>query len=194
MAVSRSADAAWRGQGRSRRWPGGLFAALLAGAAPSAPHAASHAPGSDQGYWLSFGKPARLCPRDRELTPAKIVGEAWNILASGVVLCRDDGQNYTLSVEYLNVRVDPTGGGTLRPDTARFDWLGLALYRPDPQGATEWLFDAAHPLRGELSRDSAGRIVFGRITFRVPKDRAEQATNMLFYLTFGTRLVAINVL
>ncbi|KMO40878.1 hypothetical protein VQ02_06790 [Methylobacterium variabile] len=190
MAVSRFAEVPARPCGRR----GCAVAALLLAIGMRVLTGPATAQETDRSYWLAFGKPVQLCPRARRWIPAKLVGEAWGVVASGVVLCRDRGRHYALTVEYLNLRIDPAERGRSGGDFARFDWLGLALFRPDRRGGTEWLFDTARPVEGELRREGARRLAFGGIAFRVPKVRARLATNLLFYLTFGARMVAVRVL
>ncbi|MFB0493664.1 hypothetical protein ABIE45_006320 [Methylobacterium sp. OAE515] len=149
---------------------------------------------ADRGYWLAFGTPAQFCAHARAQVPIKSLGASWGMRASGVVMCRDAGRSYTFSVAYMNVRIDPLERAKLAAEEAHFDWLGLALYRSDGHGGTDWLFDVARPVSGRLRRDDTERIVFGRISFRVPKTRSRLATNMLFYLAFGQKLIAIRVL
>lgn len=148
----------------------------------------------DIAYWLNFGKTPRLCPGSHGDSPFKVEGASWGILASGVILCRDLGAAYAISVDYLNVAIDPVDRALIKRDVVGFDWLGLALYRPGTGGEIDWLFDRSMPIKGELRRDASGRIVFGKINFEVPKQQADRATNMLFYLTFDGPLVALNVL
>jgi hypothetical protein len=181
----------------SLRWCG--FRAPWIGAAAIATalmlHCAALGDTPDIGYWLKYGKPARLCPGAHEATPAKIEGAAWGVLASGVILCRDAGDAYSFTINYLNVAIDPDHHEMLRRDTLSFDWIGLAFYKAaaDRDGI-DWLFDQSRPLKGELRLTSPGRIVFGNITFDVPKREADRATNTLFYLTFHGPVVAIHVL
>jgi hypothetical protein len=149
----------------------------------------------DIGYWLKYGKPPRLCPGAHEATPLKIEGAAWGVLASGVILCKDAGDAYSFTISYLNVAIDPDHHEMLKRDTLRFDWIGLALYKAEAKhDGIDWLFDQSRPLKGELQLTSSRRIVFGSITFDVPKREANRAANMLFYLTFHGPVVAIHVL
>lgn len=154
---------------------------------------ASAAPDT-QAYWLQFGRSVRLCPGAREPEPIKIVGEAWGVLASGVLLCQDEGATYRFSLDYLNVSMDPPRRGELKRDVAAFDWIGLSFYRGGSGTGVTWLHDVAQPVRGELRQDATSRTVFGRLAFEVPKQAAAQASNMLLYLTFGTPMVALHVL
>jgi hypothetical protein len=174
---------------KARAGAGGLALAFALTLGPGA-----HGEGPDPTYWLQFGKTARLCPGSKDDSPSKIEGATWGILASGVILCRDTGPSYAITVDYLNVAIDPAERTLIKRDVVAFDWLGLALYRPGGAGAIDWLFDHSVPVKGELRRDASGRIVFGHITFTVPKGPPEQATNMLFYLTFDGPLVALHVL
>ena len=170
----------------------GLPVLALALAWSGAPAPGAEPAGPD--YWLAYGKPVRLCPGAREPVPAKVEGQSWGVLAGGALLCRDEGDAYVLTLDYLNVSVDPAGRAALPRDAVAFDWLGLSLYRPARQGGgVDWLLDAALPVKGTLDRRATGRIVFGHLAFRVPKDTAREATNMLLYLTLGSPLVALHV-
>lgn len=148
---------------------------------------------ANPGYWLRFGKTMDLCPGAKDSVPVKVEGASWGILASGVVLCEDRGDAYVLTLDYLNVAIDPAERHLIKRDVVAFDWFGLALYRPASNGV-DWLYDASRPLKGDLRRDATERIVFGKLNYEVPKSQAAKATNMLFYLTFDGPLVAIHVL
>lgn len=164
-----------------------LLGASLAGAAPIAAGAVE-AP-----YWLQFGKPAQTCPGSGGETPFKVQGASWGVLASGVVVCRETGDSYVYDIQFLNVLVDPLDKKLITRDALDFDWCGLALFRPSPQGTDiDWLYDHSVPIKGELRKNSTGRIVFGNISFTVPKAKADAATNMIFYITFDGPLVVIN--
>jgi hypothetical protein len=181
----------------SLRWCG--FRAPWTGAAALATvlmlHSTALGDTPDSEYWLKYGKPPRLCPGAHEATPAKIEGAAWGVLASGIILCRDVGDAYSFTINYLNVAIDPDHHEMLKRDTLRFDWIGLAFYKAAAdRDSIDWLFDQSRPLKGELRLTSPGRIVFGNITFDVPKREADRAANMLFYLTFHGPVVALHVL
>ena len=184
-AVSRSAE-------RRASFGGACaVAALLLLALGSGPAQADE---PDPAYWLDFGHTVSLCPGAKTDTPFKIEGASWGVLASGVVLCRDAGDSYVFTLDYLNAAIDPADRGLIKRDVVSFDWFGLALYRPGSAKQVTWLFDQPRPIKGDLRKDSTRRLVFGKLTFTVPKSEAEQASNMLFYLTFDGPLVALHAL
>ncbi len=175
---------AWR-----RPIPAILAAALLL---PRAAGAQAEVEAPD--FWLQFGRPAQLCPGARQPVPVKVAGASWGLVASGAALCQDQGDAYALSVDYLNVAIDNRNRSAMKRDAVRFDWIGLALYRGRDGAGLDWLFDDARPVDATLRRDETGRIVFRGAAFRVRKQQADQATNLLFYLTFGGLVVALRVL
>lgn len=183
--MSRSTDS----MPRHRR----VGAALLAcfGASAAAP---SRAQETNAAYWLDFGKTVAVCPGAKSDVPTKVEGASWGILASGVVLCQDRGNAYVFTVDYLNVAIDPADRDLIKRDVVGFDWLGLALYRPASGREVTWLYDQAMPVKGELKRDATRHLVFGKLSYTVPKAEAGQATNMLFFLTFNGPVVAIHAL
>lgn len=140
-------------------------------------------------YWLQFGKPTQTCPGGGE-TPFKVQGASWGVMASGVVLCHEEGGSFVYDLRFLNVRVDPSDKEMLTRARLDFDWFGLAMFRPKGQDI-DWLYDRSLPVKGSLRRDSTGRIVFGNLSFAVPKAEASAATNMIFYLSFSGPLVVI---
>lgn len=159
----------------------------------------SAAAGADEGqpdFWLGFGRNAALCAGRGEPSPVKIAGASWGVLASGAARCQDEGDAYVVTVDYLNVSMDPSDGGATRETgELHFDWLGLSLYRPAERGRkVDWLFDDARPVKATLRQDDPDRVVLGKIAFRVPKQRADRASNLLFYLTFNNLVVAVHVL
>ena len=84
----------------------------------------------------------------------------------------------------LQVRINPGSRARIERPTLVFDWLGLALYRPDDaDDRIDWLFDDAFPVHGILHQDSDEAIYFGDIAFTVGKSATERATNFTFYLT-----------
>ena len=167
----------------------GVTALLLVFGPPQA-----RADEKDLPYWLGFGHTVSLCPGAKTDTPFKIEGASWGVLASGVMLCRDVGDSYVLTLDYLNAAIDPADRGLIKREIVSFDWFGLALYRPGAAKDVAWLFDQSRPIKGDLRKDSTKRLVFGKLTFTVPKSEAEQASNMLFYLTFDGPLVALHAL
>ena len=142
--------------------------------------------GQEQSYWLQQGgKRIEKCPGEgsgRHLKAANRDGQ-W-ILITGDVICKDGGDHYTYYVNHLAVEINSQARERVERDQLHFDWIGLAVYRPEGSGKTiNWLYDDSFPLSGSLSKDSTDRIYFGRITFDVPRDAVEKATNLQFYLT-----------
>ena len=148
--------------------------------------------GAESPYWLQFGKPARTCETSDK--PFKVQGASWGVLASGVILCHKTETSYVYDIQFLNVFIDVADKQAITRDELTFDWCGLALFKPSAAGDdVDWLYEHSVPIKGTLRRESTGRIVFGRLSFEVPKDAANAATNMLFYITFQGPMVVIGV-
>ncbi len=139
----------------------------------------------EQSYWLRNGATnIRICPgsEGRPFKAANRNGQ-W-IYLTGIIECSDIGDAYRYHVKYLQVRINPGSRARIERPTLVFDWLGLALYRPDDaDDRIDWLFDDAFPVHGILHQDSDEAIYFGDIAFTVGKSATERATNFTFYLT-----------
>ena len=167
-----------------------LRIAALFGAAVFVPGSIGSTAAAPTPYWLQFGKPARTCPSGE--TPFKVQGASWGVIASGIAVCRRTSTSYIYTLLFINVFIDPTDKQSITRDVLNFDWCGLALYRPNPAGdEIEWRYEKAVPIKGALRKDATGKIVFGNVSFEVPREDADAATNMLFYMTFQGPLVVI---
>lgn len=136
--------------------------------------------------FLDRGTKVVACPGASRDAPLKAgIRMGSDLLVTGLIMCREDGDAYRLRFDFLKVMVNPRQRPSIRRDKLTFDWLGLSLYRPSAGGdrLIEWLFDDAQPINGTLSRDGDGRLVFGDLEFLVPKSAIENATNMTFFLT-----------
>ncbi len=162
-----------------RRLAACVLAAGLALAAGTA-HAA-------RSYWLNSGQNVITCAGNSrgETLKAGVTSRTASLLINGFILCKDEGDAYRYEVSFLNVAINPGQRGSLDREDYAFDWLGLALYKPAPEGEEriEWLFDEARPIAGRLQRSDTRKLVFGNLSFRVPKAAADRATNMTFYIT-----------
>jgi hypothetical protein len=153
-----------------------LVAALVL--LPSAPFAQSSAL-----FWLNSGKPVFKCASQRG-EPYRVVNGPGSWLdIHGVVNCTDDGTNYVYEIEYLKCQIAPEKRSEVPRQQFKFDWIGLAVYKPDGAGAIEWLYDEAKPIDGTLQKTETGAIAFGKIRFSVPKAVVERSQNFSFYVT-----------
>lgn len=137
-------------------------------------------------YWLrQGGGVVGSCAGKPQGEPLQMAnkGPAW-VLITGVVTCRDEGSNYSFELNFLRVEINPSQRLFINRDRLDFDWLGLAIYKPQGNGARiEWLYDEALPIEGSLEKTSQDKIYFGNLKFTVPKNAIGQATNFLFYMT-----------
>jgi hypothetical protein len=137
-------------------------------------------------YWLrQGGGVVGACAGKTQGEPMQTAnkGAAW-VLITGVVTCRDEGANYSFEVNFLRVEINPSVRTSINRDTLDFDWIGLAVFRPQGNGAQiEWLYDEALPIEGSLEKTSRDKVYFGNLKFTVPKSAIGRATNFLFYMT-----------
>ena len=155
---------------------------LLAVTLLSWPPASAQAPS----YWLrQGGGVVGACAGNAQGEPLQIANKrpGW-VLITGVVTCRDEGNNYSFELNFLRVEVNPGQRTSINRDQLDFDWIGLAVFRPQGNGAqVQWLYDEALPVEGTLEKSSQEKIYFGNLKFTVPKSAIGQATNFLFYMT-----------
>lgn len=137
-------------------------------------------------YWLTQGgEIVGACPGNTQGEPLQAAnkGHAWVVLTA-VVTCRDEGSNYSFEISFLRVEINPGQRSAINRDRLDFDWVGLAVFKPQGNGAQiDWLYDEALPIAGTLEKSSQGKIYFGNLKFNVPKSAITQATNFIFYVT-----------
>jgi hypothetical protein len=139
----------------------------------------------DRSYWLSHGRPIADFCRSNPQQKALEAGNAENqwILITGTVTCKDTGSSYSLQLE-LGVAINPSARHRINRDMLNFDWLGLAIFRPQERlQAIAWLYDVAHPIRGSLPKTSLNKIYFDNLQFMVSKMTINQATEFTYYMT-----------
>lgn len=106
--------------------------------------------------------------------------EFASVVVSAIVICRDDGDAYTFTVDYANF-VLPNGGAW---DAAHFEWFGAAAQKAGAAGRNDWIYDEVRPIRVNLK--TAGQTVSAsNLTFRVPKRTLSQARGFGFYAVGG---------
>jgi hypothetical protein len=129
--------------------------------------------GQEKSYWLrQGGANVGSCPGNSQGEPLKAAnaGRQWLVI-SGVITCRDVGSAYVFEVSHLAVQINPTSRNAIPREVLNFDWIGLAVYRPQGSGETvKWLYDEALPIRGTLAKGDTKKIYFGNLKFNVPKD------------------------
>jgi hypothetical protein len=139
-----------------------------------------------QSYWLRQGGGiVGSCPGKPQGEPLQVANKnaGW-VLITGVVTCRDEGANYSFELNFLRVEINPGMRSAIERDRLDFDWIGLAVFKPQGNGAQiDWLYDEALPIEGSLAKTSQDKIYFGNLKFSVPKNAIGQATNFLFYMT-----------
>ena len=90
--------------------------------------------------------------------------EGADVLVSGVITCRDDGDAYVYGIDYMNFALSP---GTSWKN-ARIDWIGAGAQRDGGNGRNEWIYDEVRPVRVDI-RGSNARVSIANLSFRVPK-------------------------
>lgn len=136
-------------------------------------------------YWLSRGKHVVKCPGVSAPEPFKLANatDQWGDIY-GVLRCSDEGSNYRFEIEYIKFQVNPARREAINRQQLKFDWIGLAIYRPDGSGqGVSWLYDEAKPIQGMLNKSDAKPIIFGNLAFVVPKLVLDRAENFVFYVT-----------
>jgi hypothetical protein len=155
------------------------FLVTLAGAADSFAQSRS--------YWLTNGsRTIGACPGRTNGEPLRAANGSSNwVLITAAITCRDVGDAYVFSVDYMSVQVNPGNRGNIDRDSINFDWLALAIYAPGGGGRTiNWLYDEALPVDGALAKTSRDKIYFGKLNFpKVSKADIAKASNFTFYLT-----------
>lgn len=137
-------------------------------------------------YWLERGsKKIIKCPGDTAGRLIKLAnpGGQW-VEMTGVLTCKDQGTSYLYHLNFLKVRINPARRSDVERDPLRFDWVGVEVYKPNPQQERiNWMFGEAKPVDGTLAPRSQASIAFGNVFFVIPKDVVDQATNFSFFLT-----------
>ena len=106
--------------------------------------------------------------------------EGENILVSGVITCRDDGDAYIYSVDYMNFSLSSYSAWK----NAHIDWFGAGAQRDGGNGRNEWIYDEARPVR-VLIAGSGKRVSITNLSFRVPKTTLARARGFSFYVVGG---------
>lgn len=134
-------------------------------------------------YWLRYGKPVIKCASKQADQSRVVNGSGAWIDIHGIVNCTDDGTNYVYEIEYIKCQISPEKRHEVPRQQIKFDWIGLAVYKPDSSGAIEWLYDEVKPIDGTLQKTDTAPIAFGKIRFSVPKAIVERSENFAFYVT-----------
>jgi hypothetical protein len=152
-------------------------------------------PARAESFWLEHGyTKIATCPGGTDVPMKSANIETW-LLITAVLECTDLGDSYQLKIRILKVqrnkRMQVSG-----PEVFHFDWVGLAIYRPeDASGETiDWLYDDAVPIEGEFNKDSEKILNFAGPTFVYSKEAAEKATHFTLYVTFRGRMEQFGLL
>lgn len=103
-----------------------------------------------------------------------------DILASGIITCRDDGDAFVYAVDYMNFSL--SSGSSWK--SARLEWFGAGAQRAGPNGRNEWIYDEVRPIKIQI-RDKDKRVAITNISFRVSKATLVQARGFGFYVVGG---------
>lgn len=137
-------------------------------------------------YWLkNASENVVSCPaaKDGDIYKVANGSKQW-LLVSGLISCEDKGAHYKYHIQFLNISINPARRDDIDRAEVKFDWIGLAVFRPATSGTTiEWLFDEVVPVEANLSRISNDKVAIGLLDFEVPKEAVQKASNMTFYLT-----------
>ncbi len=110
----------------------------------------------------------------------RAAGPETNVLANGIVTCRDDGDSFVYAVDYINFLLNPQGNWP----RATLQWFGVGAQRAGAGGHTDWFFDEAKPIRVQIPSPGT-RVAISNLSFRVPKAVLRQARGFGFYAVGG---------
>lgn len=170
-----------------QRYAGAFLALVLLTGCATFTLLADKAQAQERSYWLDRGgKIKGACPGKTDGQDLRAAnGDHQWVLIHAVVTCRDVGEAYSFSIDYMGVQINPAARPRIVWPVLNFDWIALTLYRPEGRGETiDWLYDEALPIKGSLEKTSRQRIYFGNLKFPpVSKVVTAKATNFVFYLT-----------
>jgi hypothetical protein len=110
----------------------------------------------------------------------RVAGPETNVLANGIVTCRDDGDTFVYAVDYINFLLNPRGNWP----RATLQWFGVGAQRAGAGGHNDWFFDEAKPIRVQIAAPGT-RVAISNLSFRVPKAVLRQARGFGFYAVGG---------
>jgi len=152
----------------------------------------------ERAYWLANGGTVKgSCDGSRDGIPLRAAngGVQW-ILITAVITCRDLGTDYSYEIDHLTIQVNPKARERISRENLNFDWVGLAVYRPQGNGeAISWTYDEALGIHGSLPKSSNGKIVFGHLKFpALSKAELDRATNFTLYMISEGAVFAFGLL
>jgi hypothetical protein len=131
-------------------------------------------------YDANWGDSFSNCAGARDPVKFKVGNDAGDVLASGIVSCRDEGGEFVYSVEYMSFSLSPRS----KWKSADLDWIGAAAQKIGTNGRNAWLYDEARPIRVRLS-SGAPPVAISNVDFHVPKRTLAQARGFGFYAVGG---------
>jgi hypothetical protein len=152
--------------------------AILAAALIAAFAQASHA-GSDDLSAPDWGSGFISCPGAKSPVRLRAASPQSNIVANGVISCREDGETFIYAVEYMNFALVPSADWK----SAHLEWFGSGAQRQGANGRSDWFYDEIRPIKVQI--DASRRASVANLTFRVPKAVLAQARGFGFYVVGG---------
>jgi len=110
----------------------------------------------------------------------RAAGPESQVLANGVITCRDDGDALVYTVDYMNFLLNPTADWS----SASLHWFGAAAQRQGANGRNDWFYDDARPIKVQIAARGK-RVAIANTSFRVPKAVLKEARGFGFYAVGG---------
>ncbi|WP_291846470.1 hypothetical protein [Bradyrhizobium sp.] len=127
-----------------------------------------------------WGSGFQSCGGARTPVSFRIAGPESNVIANGIVTCRDDGDAFIYAVDYVNFLLNPQGNWP----QASLQWFGVGAQRAGANGRNDWFFDEVRPIRVQIPAPGR-RVAISNLSFRVPKAVLMQARGFGFYAVGG---------
>lgn len=142
-------------------------------------HASAVAEGSD--FLASdWGAGFLSCGGATKPVSFRAAGPESQVIANGIINCRDDGDALVYTVDYMNFLLSPTADWS----SAGLQWFGAAAQRQGANGRNDWFYDEARPIKVQIA--AAGkRVAISNVSFRVPKTVLKEARGFGFYAVGG---------
>jgi hypothetical protein len=128
----------------------------------------------------SWGANFISCAGEKQPAPLRAASPEGNIMIDGVITCRDDGDAFTYSIDYMNFALSPS----TQWRSAQLQWFGSSAQRQGPKGRNDWFYDEAKPINVRID-PARKRASISNISFRVPKSVLAQARGFGFYAVGG---------
>jgi hypothetical protein len=127
-----------------------------------------------------WGSGFSSCDGARAPVAFRAAGPDSQVLANGVITCRDEGDAFVYAVDYMNFLLAASGSWP----SASLQWFGVAAQREGASGRNDWFYDEVKPIRVQIKAPGQ-RASVSNIAFRVPKSVMTRARGFGFYAVGG---------